>query len=65
MTIQTVYIWTGICMGDDHVGVRKKKSPFLTDKPSGTLPKRNRDDSLLLNLNTKIKDNIDKLKKGR
>ncbi|MEH7415360.1 hypothetical protein V7266_08785 [Neobacillus drentensis] len=47
------------------MGVKKKKSPFLTDKPSGTLPKRDRDESLLLNLNEKIKDNIDKLKKGR
>jgi len=52
-------------MGDDDVEARKKKSPFLTDKPSGTLPRRDKDDSLLLNLNRKMKDNIDKLKKGR
>ena len=52
-------------MGDDDVEVRKKKSPFLTDKPSGTLPRRDEDDSLLLNLNKKMKDKIDKLKKGR
>lgn len=52
-------------MGDDAMGEKKKKSPFLMDKPSGTLPKREKDDSLLLNLNRKLKDNIDKLKKSR
>jgi len=52
-------------MGDDSVGVRKKKHPFFTDRPSGTLPRRDKDDSLLLNLNRKMEDNIDKLKKGR
>ena len=65
MTIQTVYIGIGICMGDDDVGVRKNKHPIFTDRPSGTLPRRDKDDSLLLNLNRKMKDNIDKLKKGR
>jgi len=52
-------------MGDDDVSVRKKKSPFLVEKPSGSLPKRDKDHSLLLNLHKKMKDNIDKLKKGR
>ncbi|NRD79622.1 hypothetical protein HPT25_19865 [Bacillus sp. BRMEA1] len=47
------------------MGERKKKSPFLTDKPSGTLPKRNKDDSLLLNLNSKMNENIKQLKKNR
>lgn len=47
------------------MGEKKKKSPFLTDKRSGTLPKRDKDDSLLLNLNRKMKDHIDKLKKSR
>ncbi|MGW5955749.1 hypothetical protein [Bacillus mycoides] len=47
------------------MGEKKKKTPFLTDKPSGTLPKREKDDSLLLNLNKKIKENINKLKKSR
>ncbi|WP_350019430.1 hypothetical protein [Priestia flexa] len=44
---------------------KKKKSLFLKDSPSGTLPKRNKNDSLLLNLNGKIRKNIDKLKKDR
>jgi hypothetical protein len=52
-------------MGDDVVAVRKKKSPFLMDQPSGSLPKRDKDHSLLLNLHKKMKDNIDKLKKNR
>ena len=47
------------------MGEKKKKSPFLTDKSSGTLPKRDKDDSLLLNLNRKMKDHIEKLKKSR
>ncbi|MED4676788.1 hypothetical protein [Bacillus nitratireducens] len=47
------------------MGEKKKKSPFLTDKPSGTLPKREKGDSLLLNLNKKMKENINKLKKSR
>lgn len=47
------------------MGENKKKSPFLSDKPTGTLPKRDKDDSLLLNLNRKMKDHIDKLKKSR
>jgi hypothetical protein len=52
-------------MGDDAMGEKKQRSPFLTNKPSGTLPKRDKDDSLLLNLNRKMKDHIDKLKKNR
>ena len=40
------------------MGEKKKKSPFLTDKPTGTLPKRDKDDSLLLNLNRKMKDHM-------
>ncbi|CRK83213.1 hypothetical protein [Neobacillus massiliamazoniensis] len=47
------------------MGEKKKKNPFLTDKPSGTLPKRDKDNSLLLNLNKKMKDNIDKLKESK
>ncbi|WP_179887041.1 hypothetical protein [Bacillus sp. AFS088145] len=43
---------------------KKQKSPFLTNKPTGTLPKRNIENSLLLNLNRKIKDEIDKFKKN-
>ncbi len=53
-----------ICLGDDVMGERKKKSPFL-DKPSGTLPKRDLKDSQLLKMNEKIKENIDKIKKSR
>jgi hypothetical protein len=52
-------------MGDDAMGEKKKKSPFLSNKPSGTLPKRDKDDSLLLNLNRLMKVHIDKLKKSR
>ena len=53
-------------MGDDNaLGDNNKKIPFLTDKPSGTLPKRQMADNLLLNLNRKLKNNIDKLKKSR
>ncbi|MBT2656034.1 hypothetical protein J7E81_12465 [Bacillus sp. ISL-18] len=47
------------------MSVRKKKSPFLLDQPSGSIPKRDQDHNLLLNLHKKLKDNIDKLKKGR
>ena len=47
------------------MGENKKKNPFLTDKPTGTLPKRDKHESLLLNLNRKMKDHIDKLKKSR
>jgi|GEM_PF-5744252 len=43
---------------------KKHKSPFLTNKPSGTLPKRSKDNSLLLNLNRKIKDEIEKFLKN-
>jgi hypothetical protein len=43
---------------------KKKKSPFLLDKPS-TTPKRDRKNSQLMKLNDKIKENIDKLKEGR
>ncbi|WP_176547251.1 hypothetical protein [Bacillus sp. AFS053548] len=43
---------------------KKQKSPFLTNKPTGTLPKRSKENSLLLNLNRKIKDEIDKFKKN-
>lgn len=53
-------------MGDDDaMREKKKKHPFLTNKPTGTLPKREKDNSLLLNLNKEMKDNIDKLKKSR
>jgi hypothetical protein len=52
-------------VGDDAMGEKKKKSPFLSNKPSGTLPKRDRDDSLLLNLNRKMQVQIDKIKKSR
>ncbi|WP_342543701.1 hypothetical protein MHH33_09465 [Paenisporosarcina sp. FSL H8-0542] len=47
------------------MGEEKKKTTFLTDKPSGTLPKREKDESYLLNLNKKMKDNINKIKKSR
>jgi hypothetical protein len=40
-------------MGDDGIRDKKQKSPFLTNKPSGTLPKRTKENSLLLNLNKK------------
>jgi hypothetical protein len=52
-------------LGDDPMGEKKKKTPFLKEKPSGTLPKRDQENSLLLNLNKKMKDNIDKLKKSK
>ena len=53
-------------MGDDGaLGENNKKSPFLKDKPSGTLPKREIADSLLLNFPRKLKDQIDKVKKSR
>lgn len=52
-------------MGEDVMGEKKKKSPFLADSPSGTLPKRENDDSILLNLNKKMKNTIDKIKKSR
>ncbi|MFJ8265683.1 hypothetical protein [Peribacillus asahii] len=32
------------------MGEKKQKSPFLTNKPFGTLPKRDKDDSPLLKL---------------
>lgn len=47
------------------MGDKKKKTPFLTEKPTGTLPKRDKENSLLLNLNKKIKDNIDKIKDSK
>ncbi|WP_249877926.1 hypothetical protein [Niallia circulans] len=47
------------------MGDEKKKKTFLKKSPSGTLPKREKNDSLLLDLNKKMKDNIDKLKKCR
>ena len=47
------------------MGEKKQKSPFLSNKLSGTLPKRDKNDSLLLNLNRKMKHHIDKLKKSR
>jgi len=53
-------------MGDgDTMKEKKKEKTFLTDKPTGTLPKREKDNSLLLNLNKEMKNNIDKLKKSK
>jgi len=42
---------------------KKEINTYFTNKPSGSLPKRSIENSLLLNLNRKIKDEIDKLKK--
>jgi hypothetical protein len=50
-------------MEDDVLSDKKQKSPFLTNKPTGTLPKRSKENSLLLNFNRKIKDEIEKFKK--
>ncbi|WP_179865415.1 MULTISPECIES: hypothetical protein [unclassified Bacillus (in: firmicutes)] len=43
---------------------KRKKSPYLLDKPS-TAPKRDRSNSQLMKLNEKMKENIHKLKKSR
>lgn len=46
------------------MGEKKKKSPFLTDKPS-SVPKRDKSNDPLLRLNEKMKNNINKLKNSR
>ncbi|MFF3024592.1 hypothetical protein ACFVRR_18375 [Gottfriedia sp. NPDC057948] len=42
---------------------KNEKETYFTNKPTGTLPKRPKENSLLLNLNKKIKVEIDKIKK--
>ncbi|MEH7453093.1 hypothetical protein [Gottfriedia acidiceleris] len=39
---------------------KKERNTYFTNKPTGTLPNRSKENSLLLNLNRKIKDKIDK-----
>ncbi|MET3699849.1 hypothetical protein SAMN05877753_11332 [Bacillus oleivorans] len=41
---------------------KKRKSPFIFDKPSGKLPKYDKDNDILLDLHTKMKRQIEKIR---
>jgi hypothetical protein len=42
-----------------------RKYPFVLEKSSGTVPKHRIEDNRLLNLNNKIREQLNKLKQGR
>jgi hypothetical protein len=63
MPIQVVYSTKLVWEAMDIMNTKKRKSPLIKDKPTGTLPTYDKEGDILMNLNKKMESKIQQLKK--